>query len=79
MRLIRGTRSSPATQPFLAVPGVIAVVDSVVAGATIGIAGLGLCRGTAGCLVIGGIGLLRRSLLSLPGREGADLQVFQAL
>jgi hypothetical protein len=45
--LIGDTRSSPATQPFLAVPGVIAVVDSVVAGATVGIAGLGLGLGTA--------------------------------
>ena len=43
--LIGETRSSPATQPFLAVHGVIAVVDSVVAGATVGIAGLGLGHG----------------------------------
>ena len=55
--LIGETRASPA-QPFLAVPGVIAVVDSVVAGAAVGIAGLGLGLGTAGCLVIGGIGLV---------------------
>ena len=41
--LIGETRASPA-QPFLAVPGVIAVVDSVVAGAAVGIAGLGLRR-----------------------------------
>jgi hypothetical protein len=55
--LIGETSSSPATQPFLAIPGVIAVVDSVVAGATLGIAGLGLGLGTAACLVLGGIGL----------------------
>jgi hypothetical protein len=36
----------------------VAVVDSVFAGATVGIAGLGLGLGTAGCLVIGGIGLV---------------------
>jgi len=54
--LIGETLASPA-QPFLAVPGVIAVVDSVVAGATVGIAGLGLGLGTAGCLVLGGVGL----------------------
>jgi hypothetical protein len=55
--LIGETSTSPVTQPFLAIPGVIAVVDSVVAGATVGIAGLGLGLGTAGCLVLGGIGL----------------------
>jgi hypothetical protein len=55
--LIGETSSSPATQPFLAIPGVIAVVDSVVAGATVGIAGLGLGLGTAACLVRIGIGL----------------------
>jgi hypothetical protein len=56
--LIGETSSSPATQPFLAAPYVIAVVDSVVVSATIGIAGLGLGLGTAGCLVIGGISLV---------------------
>ena len=56
--LIARTDSSPATQPFLAIPGVIAIVDSVVAGATVGVAGLGLGLGTAGCLVLGGIGLV---------------------
>ena len=55
--LIGETSTSPVTQPFLAIPGVIAVVDSVVAGATVGIAGLGLGLGTAGCLILGGVGL----------------------
>lgn len=56
--LIGDTSSSPVIQPFLAIPGVIAVVNSVVAGATVGIAGLGLGLGTASCLVLGGIGLV---------------------
>lgn len=56
--LIGETSSSSATQPFVAIPGVIAVVDSVVAGATVAIAGLGLGLGTAGCLILGGIGLV---------------------
>jgi len=56
--LLGETSTSPVTQPFLGIPGVIAVVDSVVAGATVGIAGLGLGLGTAACLVIGGIGLV---------------------
>jgi hypothetical protein len=55
--LIGEPSSSPATQPFLAIPGVIAVVDSRVAGAAVGIAGLGLGLGTAACLVLGGIGM----------------------
>ena len=55
--LLGETSTSPLTQPFLAIPGVIAVVDSVVAGATVGIAGLGFGLGTAGCLVLGGVGL----------------------
>ena len=41
-------------QPFVAVPGVIAVIDSVVAGAAAGIAGLGLDLGVAGALTLGG-------------------------
>jgi hypothetical protein len=56
--LIGETSSSPATQPFLAIPGVIAVIDSVVAGAAVGIAGLGLGLGTAGCLLVGAVALV---------------------
>src|SRR5262245_34785874 len=43
----------PPTQAFVAVPGVVAVVDSVVAGAIAGIAGIGLDLGTAGALILG--------------------------
>jgi hypothetical protein len=43
----------PPTQAFVAVPGVVAVIDSVVAGAIAGIAGMGLDLGTAAALVLG--------------------------
>ena len=43
----------PPTQAFVAIPGVVAVVDSVVAGAIAGIAGIGLDVGTAAALVLG--------------------------
>jgi hypothetical protein len=46
-------RRPPPTQAFVAVPGVVAVIDSVVAGAAAGIAGIGLGLGTAGSLVLG--------------------------
>ena len=48
----------PATQPFLAIPGVVAVIDSVVAGAVAGIAGLGLDLGVGGSLGLGGVAFL---------------------
>src|SRR5262249_11657286 len=41
------------TQAFVAVPGVVAVIDSVVAGAIAGIAGIGLDLGTAAALLLG--------------------------
>jgi hypothetical protein len=41
-------------QAFIAAPGVVAVIDSVVAGAAAGIAGIGLDLGIAGSLVLGG-------------------------
>lgn len=41
----------PPTQVFLAIPGVVAVIDSVVAGGIAGIAALEL--GTAGALILG--------------------------
>ncbi len=53
----------PRTQAFVAVPGVVAVIDSVVAGAAAGIAGIGLDLGLAGVLVLGGAFFL----LSLAG------------
>jgi hypothetical protein len=46
-------RRPPPTQAFVAAPGVVAVVDSVVAGAVAGIAGIGLGLGTGGALVLG--------------------------
>ncbi len=42
-------------QAFIAAPGAVAVVNSVVAGATAGIAGVGLDLGLAGCLAVGGV------------------------
>lgn len=45
-------------QPFLSIPGVVAVVDSAVAGAIVGIAALGLGLGTGGSLALGGIGFV---------------------
>ena len=41
-------------QPFFAIPGVVAVIDSVVAGAIAGIAALGLDLGVGGALALGG-------------------------
>jgi len=43
----------PPTQAFVAVPGVVAVIDSVVAGAIAGIAGIWVDLGTAGGLILG--------------------------
>lgn len=46
-------RPLPRLQPFVAAPGVIAVIDSVVAGAAAGIAGLGLGLGVIAALAVG--------------------------
>jgi hypothetical protein len=46
-------RVVPQIQGFIAIPGVIAVLDAVVAGATAAIAGLGLGAGTALAVVVG--------------------------
>jgi hypothetical protein len=43
-------------QPLIAVPGVVALIDSVVAGAMLGILALGLDLGLAGALVLGCLG-----------------------
>jgi hypothetical protein len=43
-------------QQFVSSPGVVATLDSVVAGAAVGVAGLGLGLGTAGSLVLGAAG-----------------------
>jgi hypothetical protein len=48
----------PILQQFVSTPGVVATVDSVVAGAAVGITGLGLGLGTGGSLVLGGAGFL---------------------
>jgi hypothetical protein len=50
-------------QPFVAIPGVVAVVDSVVAGATLGIVTYGLDLGTAVSLVVGAVGFLTSIVL----------------
>ena len=42
-------------QSFVAIPGVVAVIDSVVAGAIAGIAALGLDLGTAAAIALGGV------------------------
>jgi hypothetical protein len=54
------TRASrmPVLQQFVSTPGIVATVDSVVAGAAAGIAGLGLGAGTAGSLALGAAGFL---------------------
>lgn len=48
-------RWPPRSQAFVAVPGVVAVVDSVVAGAVAGIAGAELGLGTAGGVALGAV------------------------
>ena len=42
-------------QPFIAIPGVVAMLDSAVAGAIAGIAGLGLDLGIGGALAVGAV------------------------
>jgi hypothetical protein len=52
-----GRRHPPSPlQVFVAVPGVVALIDSVVAGAAVAIAGLGLGAGMAVCLALGVLG-----------------------
>ncbi len=48
----------PRIQPFVALPGLVAVLDSVVAGAAAGIVGLALDLGTAGAIAFACIGLV---------------------
>ena len=48
-------RPLPRLQPFFSIPGVIAVIDSVVAGAIAGIAALGLDLGTGWSVGLGGL------------------------
>ena len=45
----------PRTQAFIAAPGMVAVIDSVVAGGIAGVAGVGLGLGTLGALVLGAL------------------------
>ena len=54
------TRARPLAVPqqFVSSPGVVATLDSVVAGAATGIAGLGLGLGMGGSLALGAVGLL---------------------
>jgi hypothetical protein len=53
----------PPIQIFVAIPGVVAVVDSVVAGAAFAIAGYGLDLGIPALLVLGALGFLLSLLL----------------
>ena len=48
----------PATQPVVAIPGVVAVIDSVIAGVTAGIVGLGLDLGIGWSLALGALAFL---------------------
>jgi hypothetical protein len=50
---VPGIVPTPYYQVFVAAPGVVAVMDSVVAGATAGIAGIGLDAGIGWSLVLG--------------------------
>jgi hypothetical protein len=63
----------PRTQAFVAIPGMVAVIDSVVAGAIAGIAGLGLDLGTAGAIVVGVASfLVSLACFVAPGRRGSS-------
>jgi hypothetical protein len=48
----------PRMQPFVALPGVIALLDAIVAGAVAGIAALGLDFGVGGSLTVGALAFL---------------------
>ena len=48
----------PRTQALVAAPGVVAIIDSVVAGAIAGVAAIGLDLGTAAALVLGAASFL---------------------
>jgi hypothetical protein len=50
---VPGIDPNPHYQAFVAAPGVVAVLDSVVAGASVGIAGIGLDIGIVWSLVLG--------------------------
>jgi hypothetical protein len=52
------TRVIPHYQAFIAIPGVVAVLDAVVAGAIVGIAAIGLDLGTAATIAIGVVAFL---------------------
>ena len=51
---VPGLAPVPHRQAFVAAPGVVAVIDSVVAGASAGIAGIGLDLGIAWSIMLGG-------------------------
>jgi hypothetical protein len=56
LRSAMAMREPPGpAQAFASIPGVVAVIASVVAGATGGIAAVGLDLGTAGALIVGGV------------------------
>jgi hypothetical protein len=55
---IARSRVTPPLQGFIAIPGVVAVLNSVVAGAVAGISGLGLELATGVSLVLGAVAFL---------------------
>jgi len=50
-----GTTTLPRYQPFLGIPGIVAVIDAVVAAAAAGIAALALGAGVAGSIAAGAV------------------------
>ncbi len=50
-----GATRMPRYQPFVGIPGVVAVIDAVVAASIAGIAALGLDAGVAGSIAVGGV------------------------
>ena len=61
---------TPRYQAFVSAPGVVAVINSVVAGAAAGIAGMALDLGIAGSLVVGGVFFLASMVLFVSWARG---------
>ena len=53
-----GAGPTPPYQAFASAPGIVAVINSVVAGAVVGVAGMALDLGAAWSLVLGAAGFL---------------------
>ena len=67
---VAALRPMPRYQAFVAAPGVVAVMNSVVAGAAAGIAGLGLDVGIAWSLVLGCVSFLVSIVLFIVWARG---------